>query len=357
MSSRRRRTAGLAGAAVGVLGAGVAAGVVAERDLVGRQRRRPDPNAREPFGTLHTTGHPVTTDDGVELWAEVDGDPAAELTIVFVHGYGLSMDCWHYQRRDLKDAGRLVFYDQRSHGSSGRSRPEAETIEQLGEDLYAVLADTAPAGPVLLVGHSMGGMTIMALADRHPELFGDRVAGVALLSTAAGTMAETALGLPAFVGRWAGPLVPGAVHRLQRRAALIQRGVREGSDVSYLAVRRFALAPDASPALVELTERMVLRTPVAVLLEFVPTLLDHDKLAAIDVLRGVPTLVLAGERDQLTPPQRSRDIAAALPEAELVTLGGAGHMVILERPSLVNLHLRSLARRAVVVAGDEAASA
>ncbi len=285
--------------------------------------------------------------DGVDLWVEIDGDPGADVTIVFTHGYSLSMECWYYQRRDLADAARLVFFDHRSHGSSGRSAPERETIDQLGDDVHAVLAAVAPRGPVLLAGHSMGGMTIMSLVDRHPELFGDRIVGVALLSTAAGKMAETALGVPAFIGRRLGPKVPAVTGRLQRRAALIQRGVRQGSDVAFLAVRRSALAPDASPALVDFTERMVLRTPVEVLLEFVPTLLTHDKLAALDVLRRVPTLVLVGDRDQLTPPRRSRDIAAALPDAELVVLGGAGHMVILERPGLVNLHLRSLLRRAL----------
>ena len=75
----------------------------------------------------------------------------------------------------------MVFWDQRSHGRSGRSDLTHATIDQLGDDLLAVLeATTAPGRPVVLVGHSMGGMTIMALADRHPELFGDRVVGVAL---------------------------------------------------------------------------------------------------------------------------------------------------------------------------------
>ena len=121
----------------------------------------------------------------------VDGDREAPLTIVFAHGFTLSMDSFHFQRRDLGDVARLVFYDQRSHGRSGRSAPENATIDQLGLDLYAVLQAVAPAGPVVLVGHSMGGMTILALADQHPELFGDRVVGVALLATSTGDFAKT----------------------------------------------------------------------------------------------------------------------------------------------------------------------
>ena len=94
---------------------------------------------------------------------------------MFVHGYTQEMAVWHYQRKALAadNPGRLVFYDQRSHGRSGRGAPERSTIDQLGRDLRVVLDEVAPTGPVVLVGHSMGGMTIMALADAWPELFGD----------------------------------------------------------------------------------------------------------------------------------------------------------------------------------------
>ena len=100
-------------------------------------------------------------------------------TVVFVHGFALNLDCWHFQRRRFRGKRRMVFYDQRSHGRSGRSdagarhdrparpRPAARSSTQL-----------APDEPVVLVGHSMGGMSIVALAEQHPELFGDRVVGV-----------------------------------------------------------------------------------------------------------------------------------------------------------------------------------
>ncbi|MHB8340236.1 MAG: alpha/beta fold hydrolase, partial [Mycobacteriales bacterium] len=74
--------------------------------------------------------------------------------------------------------------------------------------------------------------------------------------------------------------------------------------------------------------------------------LNHDKLAALAVLRDTPTLVLVGEADLLTPPGQSQEIADQLPDADLVVLPGAGHMVGLERPGLVNLHLRTLLSRA-----------
>src|SRR5690349_8578202 len=193
------RTAGLIGAAVGVLAAGAAAGVAVERQVIGRRSGQRAQLEAEPFGSLRGTPHVFTADDGVELYVEVDElkrsrRPAPQrrrlrkqavpedLTLIFAHGYGLNMDCWHFERRDLAGIGTMVFYDQRSHGRSGRSPKENVSIDQLGRDLYGILEEYAPTGPVVLIGHSMGGMAIMALAEQHPELFGDRIIGVGLCS-------------------------------------------------------------------------------------------------------------------------------------------------------------------------------
>jgi len=115
---------------------------------------------------------------------------------VFVHGYALNLDCWHFQRASLRVDHRLVLYDQRSHGRSGRSRAEHCTIDQLGRDLKAVIDAAAPEGPLVLVGHSMGGMTIMEFADQYPALMRDRVAAVAFVGTSSGKLGEVSFGLP-----------------------------------------------------------------------------------------------------------------------------------------------------------------
>jgi pimeloyl-ACP methyl ester carboxylesterase len=353
-----RRRAGVAAGIAALAAAGIAGGVATQRRVVGRARNAADPYADEPFGALHTEGRTVIADDGVPLHVEVeDGDARAETTVVFVHGFTLSMDCWHFQRRDLGDIGRRVFYDQRSHGSSGRSPREHATIDQLGRDLYAVLGAVAPTGRLLLVGHSMGGMTILALADQHPELFAERVAGVALIGTAAGAFAETVFGLPGVVGRALRPVAPGVIRAANRRAALIEQGRRAGSDVAFMLTRRLSYGDtDVAPSLVAFMERMVAATPIDVMTEFFDTFLSHDKLAALDVLRNVPTLVLCGDRDRITPVHNSHVMADALPDAELVVVPGAGHMVMLERPAVVNGALRRLASRALADADDDAAA-
>src|SRR3712207_1693536 len=127
----------------------------------------------------------VTTDDGVPLHVEVDGDQTAPLTVVFSHGFTARLAEWELQRRALRNRARLVFWDQRGHGRSGWTPLTKATIDRTGRDLGEVLDATTPTGPVVLAGHSMGGMSIMALARQRPDLFGGRVVGVLLLATSA----------------------------------------------------------------------------------------------------------------------------------------------------------------------------
>jgi len=349
MTARQR--AGALGAVAGLVAVGAAAGLAAERYAVGRARLRPDPDAREPFFSLPADRVlEVVCDDGVRLHVEEVGpaNPTGP-TVVFLHGYTQEMAVWHYQRQAFaaENPGKLVFYDQRSHGRSGRSRHEHSTIDQLGRDLHAVLEECAPRGPVVLVGHSMGGMTIMALADQRPELFGTRIVGVALLSTSTGKLAAAAFGLPSAVVPVTGRVLPFITRGMRSRPQVFERGRRLGTDLAFVLSRSWAFgSKDVSPSLVEFIERMLANTPVDVIAEFYDTFMDHDKLEALGVLSSVETLILIGSRDKLTPLEHSRVMADALPSAHLVVVEGAGHMVQLERAPLVTLHLRALLRRA-----------
>ena len=341
-----RRQARIAAASVAGAAALVGAGVAAERRLVGRARSAADPYVGVRFGDRHTAPVTVTANDGVRLHVEIDGDLSSDLTVVFVHGFTLSMDCWHFQRRDLARDARLVFYDQRSHGASGRSSRDNATIDQLGEDLYAVLQAVVPDGPVVLVGHSMGGMTVLALADSHPELFGDRVVGVALVGTAAGAFAETIFGIPGVVGRALRPVAPGVIRAANKRAQLLEQGRRAGSDVAFMLTRRLSYGGNPPPSLVAFMEQMITGTSVEVMTEFFDTFLTHDKLDALKVLSDVATSIVCGDKDMLTPVRNSHQMADELPAAEFLAVPGAGHMVMLERPAVVNGACRRLFARA-----------
>lgn len=344
------RSAGLLGGLAGVVAVGAGIGLAAERYAIGRTRMRPDPDAREPFFALSADRtRRVTTQDGVPLHVEEVGPARAPLTVVFVHGYTQEMAVWHYQRQALAvdNPGRLVFYDQRAHGRSGRGAPEHSTIDQLGSDLLTVVDAVAPQGPVVLVGHSMGGMTIMALADQRPELFGPRIVGVALIATSTGKLAELTFGLPTALAPITRRVLPLLTRTARARPGVLEQGRRIGTDLAFVLTRREAFgSSDVSPALVEFVERMTAATPIEVIAEFYDTFTTHDKLAAIEVLGAVETLILVGSKDLVTPLSHTQAMAELVPTAQLVVVEGAGHMVALERAPLVTLHLRALIARA-----------
>jgi pimeloyl-ACP methyl ester carboxylesterase len=282
----------------------------------------------------------VQTDDDVLLSVEEIGPAKAPLTVVFVHGYTLSMASWAFQRRALaaelapanghRPQARLVFYDQRGHGSSGRGRSENSTIGQLAHDLAAVLEARVPRGPVVLVGHSMGGMTIMGLAALHPELFGSKVVGVALISTSSGNLANLNFGLPSLLTRVRAAVLPVAAWTMRRRPAIAERTRRMAADIVMIA-----------------------GTPVDVIAEFYPALAGLDHTGSLKPLREVPTLVLTGDKDKLIPKEHSERIVELLPEAEFVVVPDAGHMVLLEKPGEVTSALTALVRRAAAALTTE----
>jgi len=292
---------------------------------------------------LPTADCAVVADDRVLLHAALDGPADAAVTVVLCHGYGLNSTSWRFQRAALAASARVVTWDQRGHGRSEYGRPGSGTISQLGRDLYEVVRQVVPEGPVVLVGHSMGGMAIMALAEDHPELFGDRVVAVALLATSAGPL-KPSLGLP--VG---GAAVHRAAHHLAQRVTpdlhRVLHQVRRLPGYRRVArelARRLGFAPSACPELVDLVLEMLEATPLDVAGEMFAQFRGHDKRAALQVLSQVTTRVMVGEQDLITPPSDSEQIALAVPGADLVVVPHAGHALILERPQQVNQWLMSL---------------
>ncbi|MFC5832984.1 alpha/beta fold hydrolase [Nonomuraea insulae] len=346
MTTTTRRRVGIAGALVGAASAGVAAAALAKRYAVGRIRLRPDAEASEPFGELRGRERTLVTSDGKALHIEVDGPEDAALTVVFCHGYCLSLESWHYQRKDLRENYRILLWDQRSHGRSQRAGADGSTIDRLGDDLAEVIEQFVP-GPCVLVGHSMGGMTIMALADRRPELFGDKIRAVALIATSAGKLAELTLGMPAMLSKVVHKVAPSTVSMLGKRGALADKARNAGSDIAFLITRYmgFGDSKNVSPTLVDFAESMIRATPTEVFADFYPALMNHDKLSALHVLDPVPTAILVGDSDWLTPPDHSKAISAALPKAQLTEVPDTSHLIQLERPGIVNDALRDLLKR------------
>lgn len=354
------RRSGLLALGVGLAaaGAGAAIGLAAERAAVGRPLLaggdRPRSGAAEegtPLGSLRGDVQAVPADDGTLLHVEVDepdspdGVNADGLTVVFSHGYCLTLDSWHFQRESMRGRYRMVFWDQRGHGRSQRGPEGSAQIDQLGRDLREVLAATAPDGPLVLVGHSMGGMTVMSLAAQDREEFERRVVGVAFVGTSSGGMDSVDFG----VGR-VGSLVqrvgPGALALLSRRPALVERGRRLGSDLEQVLVRKFSYASPVSEELVRFSAAMIDSTRIEVVSDFFPAFRGHDKASALAAMAGKETLVLVGDHDLLTPAAHSENIVRLVPQAEHVVVRDGGHLVMLEHPDVVTPHLVALVDRA-----------
>jgi len=286
----------------------------------------------------------VRTSDGAELHAVVDGADEAPVTLVLAHGWTLAQAAWDEVADLLKPRIadgelRLIRYDQRGHGRStwGRYADDVAelSIDQLGEDLGAVIDQLAPTGTVVLGGHSMGGMTIMCLAAARPELFGDRVRGVALVSTSAGDLAPAG---DTLVERVQLKLAPGMVAVAIGGARALER-LRQLLPPTHprhrKMVRDLLYGADATDDMVVAGAEIMHASTVRSFAAFYPALGEHDKREELKALTGVPVEILVGESDKLTPTRHSRQLAEALPEANLQIVPRTGHMLTQERPELV----------------------
>jgi len=348
-SSRRSRRikaalalgAGAAAAAGWVLQhRSVSRSVVGEKDIESEGLALPD-------DVVHRY---VETDDGgrIHVVERGSGPP-----IVLLHGFMLDSTIWAHQFRDLSDRHRVIAVDLRGHGLSlpgtagfgprigkgvaaGRASetflgaaPMAQAsvgapgIRRLAADVATVLEEL-DLSQALLVGHSMGGMVALQLAQDSPSLVRQKVSGIVLTSTMAGPFVQ----LPG----WAG--VARVTSPIPARAVLLadRLGVRAlpSRDLRYWTVR-LGFGGDAPPAQVHFVEAIQLATSSRTLAGLLPSLALFDLSSNIDSI-DQPVLVVVGSHDHLTPPRMARRMAAALPNSQMVELPRCGHMPMMERP-------------------------
>lgn len=329
------------GVGLGVAAVGAVAGVAARRAGRRSPRRADLPVIGEP---LRGTPRRVPLGQGCYLWVDVDepeGLPADAPTVVLCHGYALSHESWYFQRLALRGAHRVVVWDQRGHGASPRCEHERASIDLLGDDLARVIAAAAPSGPLVLVGHSMGGMTVMSFAAHHREEFERRVVGVGLVATSAYNVRKHGFGWGP-LGWWLHDAAPPVLGMMATASTMMDRSRRVSAAVEQRFVHRYSFASPVSPSVSALAGRLISGTSISVLSDFVGEFAVHDKRDALDAMRGVETLVLTGDRDVMIPASYSDRIVRQLPHAEYVTVPDTGHLVMLERPEVVTAHLDDL---------------
>ncbi|WP_343980291.1 alpha/beta hydrolase [Kribbella koreensis] len=298
----------------------------------------------------------VVTPDGVRLHVETTGSAAAPVTVLLAHGWTCSTRSWHHQLGGLPrvlgaDGVRVVAYDHRGHGASDVAPAGTARISQLAEDLAFVLDEVVGDGPVVYAGHSMGGMTLMALAETRPELFETRIAAAALVGTSSGQLASRAFGLPARFDASAALLAPRAVHlagaRVERRASVVPAPWRQGLSAAARrpALRQLAFGKHVDPAEVDILLADVARLPGPSLGGFFEEIVRHDRGHVLKVLDQIPVEIMHGTRDRLIGPRHANRMAHLLPSARLWMYPGAGHMLMQERPRDVTQRLASLVRK------------
>ncbi len=265
--------------------------------------------------------------DGTLLHAEIFGPEDGE-TVVLLHGWTEMLTFWMYVIEELTRRGlRVVSVDLRGHGESQPAAAGEYALARFGDDLEAVLATVVPEGQrAIVAGHSLGAMSIAAWAERYDVE--RRARGAALVNTGLGDLLAEQLLVPVpAVARTVSDAI--AVRGLLGSRAPLPRF---STPATYAAVRYTAFGPAATPAQIAFYERMLWTCPPRVRADVGIALSELDLFHAVDGLT-VPTVVIAGERDRLTPPSHGERIARALPNCVgLIVLEDTGHMGPLERP-------------------------
>jgi pimeloyl-ACP methyl ester carboxylesterase len=264
--------------------------------------------------------------DGATISLTRTGAEDAELTVVLVHSYAQDRRIWHKIVETLPTATekpiQVVAYDQRGHGESSPANHDTATVEQLGDDLAELLETTD--GPIMLVGHGMGGLVSMALTARHQLLFNVRVKGLVFLSTAAGWVAEASATLPQSVGR--------VVQDLEAilGSKLIGHVKNRIDKAKTIGLRWLLFGDDPDPDDTRLVAEMISRHWPETVALFRPALDRYDRAQALSVASNTPVLAIVGEKDRLVPASHAHALADSVQNGTAVTLPGLGHMLPLE---------------------------
>lgn len=279
----------------------------------------------------------VTTKDGVRLAvSDYRAERADAPTVVLLHGLLLSQESWELQvcelRRRYGGRIRVITYDHRGHGRSAGAPMPTYEISQLAADLAEVLAAMRITGPLTLAGHSMGGMTALAYFGRAAVKRPVEPAGLVLVGTAAGSIAERGIGR--LLATPATGALFGLVHRMPQRATdkAVQALIRPLGE----ALSRFSGDGTTAAAVAAAVAAAAVRTAsLTTAAGFLPSLKRYDVYHALEAI-AAKTFVVSGGADVLTPPSHSRDLAAAIPGAVHLHHPTAGHMLLQDAAECVS---------------------
>jgi pimeloyl-ACP methyl ester carboxylesterase len=309
---------------LGVAGAGVIGGLVAERALVRRLREAPDPAAGDARGVgPGVVTRELVVADGTRLRVL---DHGAGRPVLLLHGVTLSAEIWHHQLDELARAGlRAVALDLRGHGRSEAGDARL-TLARLAGDVAEVVRQL-DLDDVVLVGHSMGGMVALRYlaADPRRAAGRDRVSALALVATSASPVGGSGVPGARVAAAVIGPLAARSAWLTSR----LPGPTLPGNDLAFL-LTRVVFGDQPSATQVMLTEKITAAVPARVTAELLADIVGFDEAAALDRV-DLPATVVVGTNDVMTPVRHARAMVERIGGAELVVFDGCGHMVMLER--------------------------
>lgn len=308
------------GLAAGTLGGLGGAAYGAPRLIARRMRRAADGDAPRSLDAATYVNHMLDTHDRGTIYVVERGNEL-DPPIVLSHGVTLSVRTWFHQLEELpKEGFRTIAFDHRGHGRSVLG-DEGHSIENLGRDFKTVL-ERLDLHDAVLVGHSMGGVAVQSFVTNFPDVAAERVAGIVLLST----LASTPLG-----------------SRSTRTKARIEKMLKRSPDSQWLwdapnlgfLAARIGFGKNPRPSHVELVRKMMGECPPETRRDAPRVLIGLDLTGELPHVR-IPTLVIGGTADVLTPPFEARQMARLIPGARLELMAGSGHMLMLERTDELN---------------------
>lgn len=315
------------------IGAGIVGGVAgiaytAPRLVASRLRRTADGDAPRALDAPIYVDHRLDTHDRGTIYVVEQGNEL-DPPIVLSHGVTLSVRTWFHQLEELpKEGFRTIAFDHRGHGQSVLG-DEGHSLDNLGRDLKTVL-EGLDLHNAVLVGHSLGGVAVQSFVTQFPEVVAERVAGIVLLST----LAHTPLG-----------------SRSTRTKARLEKILKRAPDSQWLwdspnlgfVAARVGFGKDPRPSHIELVREMMAECPPETRLNAPRVLIGLDLTHELPHVR-VPTLVIGGTADVLTPPFEAKQMARLIPGARLELMRGGGHMLMLERTDDVDRLIVDFAR-------------
>ncbi|AIT89607.1 alpha/beta fold hydrolase [Corynebacterium ulcerans] len=260
----------------------------------------------------------------------LDGPEDADVTVVFIHGFTLAASAWHLQVAHVAHEARCVLMDLRGHGSTGEYSVEDCTLDGAADDVARVLEAVKPNGPLVIVGHSLGGMVAINFLRRYPE-FRTHTAGLVLVATAVDSFASQ--GVPQVLALPVAEKIRNAVEASPAETATLRESIA-ALVAPTLAVTVFQTP--MPPSVIDFHAQLINETPLSTFVGFLDDLQEHEEVEGARLLSGIEGVVIVGEKDSVTPLSQAQRIVSLWPDAGLQVAPDTGHMIILEQPAIVN---------------------